>query len=80
MELRPKSRRDPGKGRQQQSRKKKGVKVVKITKGGRGRGRLKRRDVEDDKGRQRTLVKFRKEKRSKEKRREVKRREVKEEK
>ena len=80
MELRPKSRRDPGKGRQQKSRKKIGGKVVKITKGGRGKERLKRRNVEDDKGRQRTLVKFRKEKRRKEKRREVKRREVKEEK
>ena len=72
MELRPKSRRDPGKGRQQKVRKKKGGKVVKITKQGRGKERLKKRDVEDDKGRQGTLVKFRKEKGREEERREVK--------
>ena len=72
MELRPKSRRDPEKGRQEKIRKKKGGKVVKITKEERGKGRLKRRNVEDDKGRQGTLVKFRKERRREEKRREVK--------
>ena len=80
MELRPKSRRDPGKGRQQKVRKKKGGKVVKITKEGRGKERLKKRDVEDDKGRQGTLVQFRKEKGREERRREEKRREVKGEK
>ena len=36
VELRPKSRRDPEKGRQEKIRKKKGGKVVKITKEGRG--------------------------------------------
>ena len=72
MELRPKSRRDPGKGRQQKVRKKKGGKVVKITKEERGNERLTKRDVEDDKGRQGTQVKFRKERRREEERREVK--------
>ena len=72
MELRPKSRRDPKKGRQEKIRKKKGGKVVKITKEERGKGRLRKRDVEDDKGRQGTQVKFRKEKGIEERRREVK--------
>ena len=45
---------------------------MKITKEERGKGRLRKRDVEDDKGRQGTQVKFRKEKRREERRREVK--------
>ena len=72
MELRPKSRRDPGKGRQQKIRKKKGGKVVKITKGGRGKERLKRRDVGDDKGRQGTQVRKERREKKKEKKKEEK--------